>query len=273
MNKTSEEIDWKKESRRFDGVAEFYAAYRPDYPDVLIECVISLTGIQKSGEILEIGSGTGKATALFAQRGYSILCIEPGENLVSVAKQNLANFPRIEFQECAFEDWNERTNEFDLVISAQAFHWVPKEIGYAKAARALKANGYLALFWNMYPYPKGGMYDDLSKVYKEQIPALATRTGSYEDLLKQREIEIIESGCFGTVEVRKFPWVTRYSTEQYLGLLNTYSDHLRLPEEDRNRLFESIAEVIERYGGYVEKPYMAVLYAAQKASQITLQRR
>ena len=25
-------------------------------------------------------------------------------------------------------------------------HWVPKEIGYAKVARALKANGYQALF-------------------------------------------------------------------------------------------------------------------------------
>lgn len=86
MNKTSEEIDWREESRRFDWVAEFYAAYRLDYPDVLIECVISLTGIHNSGKILEIGSGTGKATALFAQRGYSILCIEPGENLVSVAK-------------------------------------------------------------------------------------------------------------------------------------------------------------------------------------------
>ncbi len=266
IDKTSEEIDWKEESRRFDGVAEFYAAYRPDYPDVLIECIISLTGIQKSGKILEIGSGTGKATAPFAQRGYSILCIEPGENLVSAAKQNLENFPRIEFQEFAFEDLNERTNEFDLVISAQAFHWVPKEIGYAKVARALKANGCMALFWNMYPYPEGGVYDDLKKVYKEQAPNLATRTGSYEELLKQREIEIIESGCFGTVELRKFPWVTRYSTEQYLGLLNTYSDHLRLPKEDRNRLFESIAEVIERYGGYIEKPYLAVLYTAQKAS-------
>ena len=116
------------------------------------------------------------------------------------------------------------------------------------------------------------MYDDLNKVYKEQTPNLATRTGSYEDLLKQREIEIIESGCFGTVEVRKFPWLTRYSTEQYLGLLNTYSDHLRLPEEDRNRLFESVAEVIERHGGFIEKPYLAVLYVAQKADKPTLQR-
>lgn len=118
----------------------------------------------------------------------------------------------------------------------------------------------------MYPYPKCGIYYDLSKVYKKQTPTLATRMGSYEDLLKQREIEIIESGCFANVEVRKFPWLTRYSTEQYLGLLNTYSDHLRLPREDRNRLFESIADVIERYGGYIEKPYLAVLYVAQKAA-------
>ena len=67
MNKVSEEIDWKEEGRRFDRVAEFYAAYRPGYPDELIECVISLTGIHNSGKILEVGSGTGIATALFAR--------------------------------------------------------------------------------------------------------------------------------------------------------------------------------------------------------------
>lgn len=54
--------------------------------------------------------------------------------------------------------------------------------------------------------------------------------------------------------------------KEYLGLLNTYSDHLRLSEQRRKVLFEGIAESIERHGGYIEKPYLAVLYLAQRTS-------
>jgi hypothetical protein len=46
--------------------------------------------------------------------------------------------------------------------------------------------------------------------------------------------------------------------------LNTYSDHLRLPEQTRQSLFEGVAEVIEQHGGFIERPYLAVLYVARK---------
>jgi len=138
-NTANTEIDWKQASRGFDTVADLYDAYRPGYPEELLEALVSMTGIQADGKILEIGSGTGKATLMFARRGFSILCVEPGQNLVAIAARNLRNYPRVEFEAVAFEDWKERQAEFDLVMSAQAFHWVLKEIGYAKAARALKA--------------------------------------------------------------------------------------------------------------------------------------
>lgn len=80
-------IDWKKDSRSFDTVAELYEAYRPSYPVPLIEQVIFATGVPKDARILEIGSGTGKATELFAPRGYPILCIEPGRYLADCQKK------------------------------------------------------------------------------------------------------------------------------------------------------------------------------------------
>jgi hypothetical protein len=52
-----------------------------------------------------------------------------------------------------------------------------------------------------------------------------------------------------------------------IGLLNTYSDHLRLPESTRANLFNGISEVIQHNGGYVDKPYLAVLYSAKKVAQ------
>jgi hypothetical protein len=49
-----------------------------------------------------------------------------------------------------------------------------------------------------------------------------------------------------------------------MGLLNTYSDHLRLPQPRRGAFFEKIGEVIDRHGGYLDKPYLAAVFMAQK---------
>src|SRR5512142_1056964 len=114
-------IDWRKDSRSFDTVAGLYDRYRPSYPEPLIEEILSTTAIPKHGCILEIGSGTGKATVQFAQRGYSILCIEPGEHLTRVARRKLKAFPKVRFQVTTFEDWEAEghlvdDHLFDLVI-------------------------------------------------------------------------------------------------------------------------------------------------------------
>jgi trans-aconitate methyltransferase len=109
-------IDWKKESQRFDGVADLYETYRPSYPTELIDDVVQLSEIQPDGEIVEIGSGTGKATRLFAERGFSILCLEPGQNLIDVAKESLKSYPQVRFERARFEAWEAKQRKFDLLI-------------------------------------------------------------------------------------------------------------------------------------------------------------
>ena len=137
-------IDRRKDSQSFDTIAGLYDEYRPDYPQELVDGTIAMSRLPEGGRILEVGSGTGKATRLFARRGYTIHCIEPGAKLVTVATRNLQDYPRVSFEITRFEEWQERPTAFDLVMSAQAFHWVPGEIGYPKAARSLKPILYIA---------------------------------------------------------------------------------------------------------------------------------
>ena len=128
----------------FNRVAKAYDRYRPSYPAALIEHVERTARLDSRSRLLEIGCGPGKATLLFAERGYEILCIEPGTDLIGIAAGKLRGYP-VSFVNCMFEEWQETTQAFDLVYSAQAFHWVKKDVGYAKAARALRPGGYLGL--------------------------------------------------------------------------------------------------------------------------------
>ena len=258
------EIDWKKDSRSFDTVAELYDTYRPSYPAPLVEQILSTTGIPNGGRILEIGSGTGKATMLFAQRGYSILCIEPGKHLAEIARKKLATFSKVKFQVTTFEDWESKGDLFDLVISAQAFHWVTQEIRYEKTAHVLKPMRYLAIFWNHYLPLEDSIHQKINQVYQRYAPELASdKPNAHKD--SQYWInELSENDYFDLMEVKRFPWSEAYSTQHYLGLLNTYSDHLRLSEERRQQLFAAIKEALKQEGGRIEKPYEAVAYIARK---------
>jgi SAM-dependent methyltransferase len=257
-------IDRIKDSQSFDKVAGLYDEYRPDYPKELVDSVIALSRLPEGGRILEIGSGTGKATRLFARQGYAVHCIEPGRKLAAVAARSLQDYPRVSFQITRFEDWQEQPAAFDLVMSAQAFHWIPGEVGYPKAAQSLKPGGSLALFWNMHPGFHGQVAADLDTIYRKIAPELAGPEDSIEVTIQERTEEIIQSGCFGPVTIRRFPWSCTYQTSEYIGLLNTHSDHIRLPARSRQHLFEAIATVIDTHGGSIERQYNAVLYIAQK---------
>ena len=49
------------------------------------------------------------------------------------------------------------------------------------------------------------------------------------------------------VTTRTYPWWQVYSTNDYLRLLNTYSDHRLLAEDQRSGLFAGLADLIDHF--------------------------
>jgi hypothetical protein len=194
-----------------------------------------------------------------------MLCLELGQDLAALAAENCRPFPRVQVQHVAFEDWPLQERAFDLLISVQAFHWIAPEIGYAKTAVALKETGTLALFWNLSPRPQTDFYRALAQVYRDKAPQLAdpSKTVPLDALVERTLASINDSDLFGPVTLKRYPWTERYTASQYVKLLNTYSDHRRLSQETRRALFAGVRELIERFGGVVERPYVAALYLAR----------
>src|SRR5258706_4416362 len=83
-------------ARTFDEIAELYDRARPYYREELFDDLFRLSGIApETARILEIGSGTGRATEPLARRGCEVVCIELGSNLARIATEKLAQFPRV----------------------------------------------------------------------------------------------------------------------------------------------------------------------------------
>lgn len=256
----------KKRSETFNEIAELYHRVRPSYPDDMIEAVIEQSGLADGGKILEVGSGTGKATLLFAAKGYSILCVEPGANLAAVARENLRGYAKVSIETVKFEAWPLKAGEFDLAISAQAFHWVDPVIKYAKAAQALKESGWMALFWNFRPDSRGQIFEELDLAYQTYAPMIAQKDPPkpFEARVQEVADEIMQSGYFNKLRVEQFAWSRWYNVQDYLALLDTHSDHRLLPAANKRALFDAIADILSRHGGGISKPYIAVLYLAQQ---------
>jgi SAM-dependent methyltransferase len=124
----------------FDLVSSAYDFSRPAYPDCLFQNISpDLT--------LEIGSGSGQATASLLQISKRVDCIEPGINFCRLLRKKFAASGSITIFNKRFEEFTPDV-KYDLVFSASALHWVEKRVAYTKIHECLKSDGRLIAVWN-----------------------------------------------------------------------------------------------------------------------------
>jgi SAM-dependent methyltransferase len=256
------------EQRRhwYSPAAEAYNQVRPRYPQAVINQVIDIAQLSINSSLLEVGCGPATATTSFADLGCSMLCLEPNPNFYRLAQQNCEPYPKVEIQNCSFEEWQSDNQKFDAVLAASSFHWVPPEVGYPKAAKALRPQGHLILLWNKELQPSYEVYQQLSAVYKTCAPSLRR---AYEDrdtqiaILNQMGQMAIESGQFKNLIAGHVDVEVTYSVDQYLLLLNTYSPHLKLEPQQKQDLFTGLRRVLERNGDTLQLSYVSAFHIAQ----------
>ena len=255
----------RNDRRLFDRSAEAYDTARPGYPERMIQDLIHESGVPETGRILEIGCGTGQLTVPLAERGYAITAVELGSNLSRRAAGNLKPFPNATVVCADFERLEIEPSAYDLVVSAQAFHWIEPTIGYPKAYAALRSDGSLALAWNLFPGSVAPVHRALDEVYRTCAPKLCRGPGRrpLEVRVERTMREIGASGLFDRPSVQCYPWTLTYTSTEYLELLRTFSDHLALDPSHLERLLTTVESAIDRFGGAIERSMIATLFLAR----------
>jgi SAM-dependent methyltransferase len=261
--------DRERLARTFDTAAELYDKARPGYPEALFDDLVGLAGIPEGGRVLEIGCGTGKATVPLARRGFRVLTLEPGANLATVARRNLARFPLAEVRTTRFEDWPVEPGAFDLVVAATSFPWADPAVRYEKTAEALRPGGCAAVFWHVgIKGPEGDRAEErVLPLYRRITPEIADvpPPPTAGEVSFDFDPGFIDSGHFEPVAVRHYPVVHTYTSGQYLDLLRTFSNHIALPEAKRTALLDAIAALIDgELGGRIRRHSVVVLQVLRR---------
>jgi SAM-dependent methyltransferase len=232
--------------------------------------MVEFAELRPGDRALEVGSGTGRATRPLALRGLAVTALEPSPAMARLARRNTADLPAVQVEEASFEEWPLPPEPFGLVASAQAWHWVRPEVAYSKSREALEPGGTLALLWNTGfltgeesgSGPGAELQEEIEAVYRRETPSLAQGVPGERE--PDRRQEIVASGAFVDVVREDYPWSTTYTSEEYLGLLRTQSDHRLLDPPVLERLLSGIELVLAGHGGKIDQRYVAKLYLARR---------
>ncbi|HZT86091.1 MAG TPA: class I SAM-dependent methyltransferase [Gaiellaceae bacterium] len=255
-----EHRDRERLRETFGTVAELYDRARPTYPAVVFDDLAELAGLEPGSRVLEIGPGTGKATAELVRRGYAVTGVELSTELAEIARRNV---PGAEIEVADFETWEPAEAAFDAVVAFTAIHWIGPHVRYAKPARLLRPGGALAVVAGPHVLPVDGdpFFAEVQEDYDAVVPHPDNRAPPPPEEIDGRWAdEFRAAGVFAAVDERRHLDSIRYTADEYVAVLGTFSDNLALPEEQRAEFFRRIHARIEaRPGGTVTKHHLLVL--------------
>jgi SAM-dependent methyltransferase len=127
----------------FNRLAPDYAA-RPGYPAALVARLLELGG-GPGARVAELGAGTGLLALPLARAGARLHAVEPARAMLAALGHAAAGLPGVTTVHAAGEATGLTASGFDLVVLADALHWVDAAAAGREAARLLVPGGVAAV--------------------------------------------------------------------------------------------------------------------------------
>jgi SAM-dependent methyltransferase len=216
-----------------------------------------------------------------------VTAIEPGANLIELARQAVRGPGAVEFVHSRFED-AAIEGGFGAAFCASAFHWLDPDVSWAKVAQSLRPNGLIALIQYSGLRRQDIATDDdaLISVLSDVAPEIAAAMPPLRDLdtilsgVEERSANVADvwgwlghqdvarpyaATLFRDVEIAAVPTVTEQTAEELKALLRTTSLYPRLSPAQRDALERGNREIEERNGRPIRAGMAAMLVTARRA--------
>ena len=213
-----------RQANSFGAVADVYERGRPSYPAEAIDWLVPA----RARRVADVGAGTGKLTRQLRERGLDVIAVEPSAGM---RKQLHTAVPGAPVLAGTAEQIPLADGTVDLVIVAQAWHWVDPERAVPEVARVLAPGGRLGLMWNRRVENQAWVAD------------LSTIIGSRGTPGSSRHFPEI-GPPFGPVERRSVDWVHRLSRTEMTDWVASRSYVITLPDERRHDVLGQVQHLL-----------------------------
>jgi SAM-dependent methyltransferase len=253
----SEIFNDRERAESFGAAAQRYDRLRPGYPAELVDWLTEAG----AGRAVDVGCGTGQLTRRLQDAGWDVIGVEIDDRMAAVAASH-----GVAVDVSRFEAWD-GVGPFDLITSAQAWHWIDPSVGYAKAHGLLRPGGRLALIWNSYHYDPS-VIDVFVDVIGRHAPDLldySVPVGVSSPDYEQLDANTIAGlgSLFGPLETVSFDHQRTQSVANWLDEMGTHSPVARLDAQLRSALdAELVDRLTEATGGELLVRYRARVTSA-----------
>lgn len=247
-----------------------YHAARPSYPPETWQLLRERSNLRAGVDILEIGAGTGLATAeLLAQKPRQLVAVEPDARLADFLRTSNAD-DCLEVLPVAFEDADLDAASFDLVVSATAFHWLESAAALRRIHGLLRPGGAVALWWNVFgdesrPDP---FHDATTHLFLGQRASLSAGGSDAPPYALDTEARVREFRDAGFVPEppELIRWTLRLDAAGVRNLYATYSNVYALSPTEQTRLLDALVDIATvHFAGRVERNMTTAIYTARHA--------
>ncbi len=273
----------------FNEVSLEYDRNRPTYPDALVDQACEVAGITDGDRVLEVGCGTGQLTRSLLARGLCVTALEPGDQLIRIAEENVKDAGDVEFVHARLEDIQLPRESYEAVFSASAIHWVDPDLSWRKIADALAPNGTVALiqYVGLQEQRSADDQEALLSALRRHAWEIAATWPTYRDLdctiagVQERRRNVADAwswlgsynigrdyaaDLFEDLQLATVPTLAEHTAGELGALLGTMSFWARLSPEQRDALVSENHALQERLGRPIRASTLAVLVTARRSA-------
>ncbi len=228
-------------SEVWTGTASSYHQARPTPPAALLDLLTQMIGTPHPVLVVDLGSGTGLSTAIWAERAARVIGIEPNADMRGEARRVVAGHPgaaRIEYREGAAQQTGLPDGCADIVTAAQSFHWMEPTATLAEVARILHPGGLFAAYDYDAPPTVRWELDRLALEVTARLVALVRERGLPSQVQmwpKERHLDRMrESGHFRFTREVLLHQIEFGDATRYLAMLrsNAFSSYFQFSDQE-----------------------------------------
>jgi SAM-dependent methyltransferase len=162
--------------QRFTGLADHYDACRPRPPAGLPDLLCQLAGVARPRLVVDLGSGTGLSTRIWAGRAEAVVGIEPNADMRRRAEAQ----PKagVRYQPGRSTATGLPDGAADIVTCAQCLHWMDPELTFAEVTRILRPGGIFAAYDYDWPPACHWEVEEAFLAFRERVDALEAARGT-----------------------------------------------------------------------------------------------